>query len=111
MELIERKRHREVDHAWGEIKAEMGEDFDINRGSGECLVLREIVQLLARYSENDLDTVESLDLFTVLIESGLIHLLPAHFQRRAYHFVRVGNLDLDGEVLSYGPVDLETYRE
>jgi hypothetical protein len=111
MELIERKRNREVDQAWGEIKAEMGDPFDHNSGSGEWLVLREIVQLLGRYSENDLDATESLDLFTVLIESGLIHLLPAHFQRKAYHFVCAGNLDLDGEVLSYGPIDLEAYQE
>jgi len=111
MELIERKRQKEVDQAWGEIKAEMGDAFEGKSASGEWMALREIVQLLARYSENDLDTKESLDLFTVLIESGLIHLLPAHFQRKAYHFVSAGNLGIDGEVLSYGHVDLEANLE
>lgn len=111
MSLIERNRERENYQVWEEIKSELGQNLSNVNDASQSHSVHELVAQLARYSESDLDPDETLHLFKSLIETGLLHLLPGHFQRMAYHLVHRGNLDLDGEILFYGPFELPMLEE
>jgi hypothetical protein len=60
-----------------------------------------LVDQLVRYENDELSTKETVDLFGLLVQTGLAWTLQGHYGRRAYYLVEQGYLSPEGDVLTY----------
>ena len=60
------------------------------------------VNLLIKFEQGDTTNVETLELFSELVKSGVINVLQGSYHRQAVMLTSIGFLEPDGEITTWG---------